>query len=119
MNMNRRALFYDDDDDKLHPPHTCTTYNNVRVNTTVISWISVLVGGIVLGLNLTRDDRRRYPGRLVPLFGFSIFLFNLTVALGLVVDFKQVQPTRSGPPAYQPHLTNHLTARPPRPARLG
>ena len=83
----------DDDGHLLHPHGACETYEDVRVQTASVAWVSVVSVSVVLGIMLCRKDqinRRRYPGRLVPCFGCSILLFNLMVASGLVIDFEQL-----------------------------
>jgi hypothetical protein len=79
----------DDDSHSLHR-HECQTFTSVRVRTAAVAWVSVAAGAFATVQNVRLEKRRRYPGRLVTIFGAAILLFNLTVAMGLVVDFKQL-----------------------------
>jgi hypothetical protein len=79
-----------DDEPTLHM-HECTTYETNRKIIVVVSCVSVLAAAGATYRNAYVDDRRqRYPGRLVTCFGLSILLLNLTVALGWLIDFKQL-----------------------------
>ena len=73
-----------------HRQGSCVTYHHVRVQTAVVASASALAAAFATVQNIRLEKRRRYPGRLVTIFGASILLFNLSVALGLCVDFKQL-----------------------------
>jgi len=79
-----------DDDPKLHM-HTCTTYDSVRKISAMVAFVSAAAALAVIVTSIWGNDRRRrYPGRLVTCFGAAIFLFDLNVALGWTVDFRQL-----------------------------
>ena len=73
-----------------HDHLNCESQTTLRNAAGGISFLSCIAVSIVIYCNVSVKSCRRYPARIVTFLGGSLFLFDLTIALGWSVGFKQL-----------------------------